>query len=179
MKVSKLICTFALLVSGTFAFCADLPRGFGGVNLGSSLETTKENLKKNSDFGYNGDRDVSLLPGESRSLIETDASRWGNSFLDRCWFQFDNDRLFIITINVNTSRMDYYSMFTTLSEKYGKPSSLTPERAVWEDGSVTMSLEKPLTLKYVDSKVFKELQDKAGVEKSTAEKTREMFLDEL
>ena len=54
-----------------------------------SLDATKSALKSNSDFGYNGDRDVSLLPGENRVLIETDArdtigdKRYGVLFQDR------------------------------------------------------------------------------------------------
>ena len=42
-----------------------------------------------------------------------------------------------------------------------------------------MSLEKPLTLKYIDNKRFAETQNYSNVQASPAEITREMFLDEL
>lgn len=75
--------------------------------------------------------------------------------------------------------MDYYSIFSKLCEKYGDPESLTPQKAQWSNDDVTMTLEKPLTLKYVDNNIFNEIQDKSRVEKSVFEKTREMFLDDL
>ena len=180
MKIIKKFCFYSLsLFVSAFLFATDLPDGYGGVKLGSSVETTKEQLKKNSDFGYNGDRDVSFLPGQNNTLIETDATRWGSTFLERCWFQFNENRLYTIIINVNQNKMDYYSIFSKLCEKYGDPESLTPQKAQWSNDDVTMTLEKPLTLKYVDNNIFNEIQDKSRVEKSVFEKTREMFLDDL
>jgi len=75
--------------------------------------------------------------------------------------------------------MDYYSIFTTLCNKYGQPDKLNPQGASWTNDSVTMSLEKPLTLKYIDNKIFDELKQYSNIEKSGEEKTRQMFLDEL
>ncbi len=161
-------------------FAEDLPHGYKDIRLGMSLEETKENLVKDPDFGYHGDRDVSLIPNSSKTLIETDAERGlGSNFLTRCWFQFSFDQLYIITINVNPDKMDYYSIFTRLTEKYGEPDSFSPQAAVWKNDEVTMSLEKPLTLKYIDNKLFEETQNYSNVEESPTEVTREMFLDEL
>lgn len=154
--------------------------GYGGVTLGMSVEQVKKALKDNSDFGYHGDRDVSLLPGENRVLIETDATAFaGFSFLERCWFQFYNDRLYIITINVNREKMDHFSIFDSLCKKYGAPDSVSPEKSVWNGENVTMSLERPLTLKYVDRKTFESLQKKSLVGPDGTEITREMFLEGL
>ena len=145
-----------------------------------SVEQVKKALKDNSDFGYHGDRDVSLLPGENRVLIETDATAFaGFSFLERCWFQFYNDRLYIITINVNREKMDHFSIFDSLCKKYGAPDSVSPEKSVWNGENVTMSLERPLTLKYVDRKTFESLQKKSLVGPDGTEITREMFLEGL
>lgn len=178
--MKKIILAVLIAASAFSVFAVDLPKGYGGVELGMSLDETKSALKKNADFGYHGDRDVSLLPGENRVLIETDAETgFGSSFLGRCWFQFYEESLYIITINVNPSKMDYYSVFTALSEKYGIPGFLNPEKAVWENDSVIMSLEKPLTLKYTDKKVFDNLQKKSSIDKGSAEKLRDKFLDEL
>ena len=75
--------------------------------------------------------------------------------------------------------MDHYSVFTALCKKYGDPASLSPEKSVWRDGDYTMSLERPLTLKYVNQKVFEDLQNKSLISPSGRERTREMFLDGL
>lgn len=175
--VAALAALFVMLVP---AFSDDLPKGYGGIELGMTLDEVKQKLQDNSEFGYHGDRDVSLLPGDNRVLIETDAEA-GHvySFLDRCYFQFYSGKLYIIIINLNSERMDHYSVFSTLCRKYGDPSSLSPEKSVWKSDSVTMSLERPLSLKYVDNKVFDELSSKSLVSPSGSEMTAEMFLEGL
>ena len=172
---------FLLFFSGCFfIFSENLPHGYKNITLGMSLEETKENLLKEPDFGFHGERDVSLIPGSSKTLIETDAERGlGSNFLTRCWFQFHYDELYIITININPEKMDYYSIFTRLTQKYGDPSSFSPQAATWKNDEVTMSLEKPLTLKYIDNKIFSETQKYSNIQPSPTEVTREMFLDEL
>lgn len=158
----------------------DVPNGYGGITLGMSVENTKEALKANGDFGYNGDRDVSLLPGENRVLIETDArdfARW--SFLEQCWFQFSEDKLYIITLNLNRKKVDYYSVYSSLCKKYGEPVEFSPERAIWKNDSVQFSLERPLVLKYIDLNKFDSLIDESLVEKSSQEKLRDEFLESL
>lgn len=175
--MKKLFFLSTFLIFSIFAFSQNLPKGYGGVELGMSVTQTKKKLKENSDFGYNGDRDVSLLPGENKILIETEA--FPDTFLERCWFQFFEDKLYSITINVNLEKMDYYSIFSTLCKKYGNPVSVNPEKSVWKNNSVQMSLERPLTLKYLDLKVFEKLQNQSTVGPSATEITREMFLESL
>ena len=161
-------------------FSEELPQGYKNIFLGMNLEETKDALLKEPDFGFHGDRDVSLLPGGSRELIETDArTGHGSNFLERCYFQFFMDELYIITININPDKMDYYSIFTKLTEKYGQPAEFSPSAATWKDDNVTMSLEHPLTLKYIDNKIYKNTQNYNNVPISPTETTREMFLDEL
>lgn len=158
---------------------APLPRGYRGITLGMNLDTTKSTLISHPEFGYHGDRDVSLLPGENRVLIETDAeSGHGSNFLRESYFQFYEDFLYVITINVNKERMDYYSMFTTLTEKYGPPSELNPNMSKWENDTTIVYLEKPLTLKYIDKAVFEETNT-STIDLSPVEITREMFLEGL
>lgn len=179
MKALKKLLFFLLFSVSLFAY-EELPNGYKDIQLGMSLDETKEELLKDSDFGYHGDRDVSLLPNKKQFLIETDASSGlGSNFLDRCWFQFNNDQLYIITINMNLEKMDYYSVFTTLSKKYGNPNTVTPKLSKWENSEVIMTLEKPLTLKYMDKKTFQELQNYSNISASTAEQTKNMFLDDL
>lgn len=181
LSFKKKLYILTLLVFSLFnLFAEELPHGYKGITLGMSLEETKDSLVKDPAFGYHGDRDVSLIPNSSKILIETDASKGlGSNFLNRCWFQFFNDELFIITININTQKMDYYSVFTTLKNKYGEPDSFNPQAAIWKNDEVTMSLEKPLTLKYIDNKIFDQTQNYSNIQASPTEITRQMFLDEL
>ena len=176
----KIIFLTVFSALSVYLFAESLPHGYKNITLGMSLEDTKDCLVKDPDFGYHGDRDVSLIPNSSKTLIETEAERGlGSNFLTRCWFQFSFDELYIITINVNPEKMDYYSIFTKLVEKYGEPTSFDPQSATWKDDDVTMSLEKPLTLKYIDNKIFEQTQNYSNIQASPTEITRDMFLDEL
>ena len=172
-----------LILSSIFlqnVYSKDLPKGYRNIELGMSLDETKDALLKDPAFGYHGDKDVSLIPGSSKVLIETDAETGhGSTFLKRCWYQFFNDELYIITININPEKMDYYSIFTTLKQKYGEPASLNPQSSTWKTDSVTLSLEKPLTLKYINNYTFEQTQNYSNIKISPEEMTREMFLDEL
>lgn len=181
--MKKLMLAFfflAFFAADFFVFGEDLPSGFGGVELGMSLDDAKNALKANSDFGYAGDRDVSLLPGDNRVLIETDSyNMQHHGFLTRCWFQFYEENLYSIIINFNPERLDHYSLYTTLVKKYGEPEEFSPERSVWKNDGVTMSLERPLSIKYIDNEVSEKLAQQSLVQKNGYEITRERFLDSL
>lgn len=178
LKKSISIIFLSSLLFSTFA--NDLPNGYKNISLGMSLEETKTELMKDSDFGYHGDRDISLLPRSNKTLIETDSEYGlGSSFLRHCYFQFNENKLYIITININPDKMDYYTVFTKLCQKYGEPDSLNPQCAIWKNNEISMSLEKPLTLKYVDIQTFESVQQYVDVPKATSERQQEEFLEEL
>ena len=172
MKKRFLILVVLFLVF-SFVFCEELPSGYKNIRLGQSFEEVRSILEKDSSFGFRGDRDVSLLPTEERVLIETS----GSSFFDRCWFQFYEDKLYSLILNINIERMDYYSMFKTFTLKYGEPTSLNPSKSEWKNSSVVVSLEKPLTVKYLDVKVFQELQETSEQATSAEEYLRKKFLE--
>lgn len=157
-----------------------LPMSYKGISLGMTLDETKTALIKTPEFGYNGDRDVSLVPGDAQILIETDTTgNLGSPFLTQCWFQFYNEKLYIMTINLNKDKIDYYTMFTTLKNKYGEPTTLDPQKTVWESEDVILILEKPLSVKYIDKAVYEQLRNYANVQISAEEYTRELFLEEF
>nr|MCR5606713.1 hypothetical protein [Treponema sp.] len=134
--IKNFFITSFIIVFGMFSSFAEessLPAGYGKLKLGMAVDDVKETLKSMPEFGYRGDRDVSLVPKDKEVLIETDASRAGASFFDRCWFQFSDEKLYIITLNLNSSRIDYYSIFTKLCEKYGQPTSLSPDKSLWQN----------------------------------------------
>ncbi|MCD1653706.1 hypothetical protein K7J14_03210 [Treponema zuelzerae] len=153
----------------------ELSSSYRNITLGSSMEEVKKALLADTVFGYRGDRDVSLLHGENRTLIETT----GMSFIKRSWFQFDNDRLYVMTFSLDTDRIDYYSVYSTLVDKYGEPSELNPRLSRWNSGGVVLSLERPLLVKYIDEAIFSEILEKSGVEKAASDVIREGFLDEF
>ena len=162
-----------LIVVFTSLVAQDLPLGYRSINLGMSLEEVKQALLSDSLFGYRGERDVSLLPEQEKVLIETS----GSLYLDQCWFQFNNNKLYTITITMNDQLVDYYSIFKTLFDKYGQPNSLSPEKVVWENAQIIMSLERPITIKYIDSEVYNSLLHSSVIEQSASETSRQNFLE--
>lgn len=150
-----------------------LPASFRGIALGMDIETVKENLKADPLFGYRGERDLSLLTVPNRSSIET----IGTSFISRAWFQFYEEALYTISLKLNTEKVDYYSIYSRFVQKYGEPLDINPHRAIWENETVRITVERPLTVKYLDRAVFNSLLEKAQREKTKSELSREEFIN--
>ncbi|MBE6349242.1 MAG: hypothetical protein E7062_00610 [Spirochaetaceae bacterium] len=170
MKKFFFVC-FLFLCSEIFS--VSLPTGFRGIVLGMSFDEVEAILQKDFLFGYRGQRDISLLPTDNRLLIETK----GNSFLSQCSFQFYEDKLYTIILTCNPQKMDYYSLYQTMSDKYGQENYLDTEKIVWENESVIISLERPVSMKYVDKKVFEGLKKSEEVQKTGEEILRKQFLE--
>ncbi len=154
---------------------SDIPDRFGNIVLGMSLKDTEEGLKANGNFNFRGNRDLSILQRPNQSLIE---SR-GYDFIDRAFFQFKDDKLYSITILFNQELIDHYSLFTTLSKKYGDPDDLDPTRSIWKSDNNILVLERPLQIKYLDRKVFEAIGNDAIISKSLSELSREQFLEQF
>jgi hypothetical protein len=131
------------------------------------LDELKAELAADSLFAFRGDRDVSFLPAKEENLVETT----GLSFIRRAFFQLRSGKVFIMAFSLDPRRVDHYSVFTSLVQKYGEPVSLNPQESVWENEETRVSLERPLTVKYIDMTVFREIMGE-----SKAEETREVFL---
>jgi len=152
---------------------ADIPDAYREITLGMDIDAVKEALQKDAIFGYRGERDVSLLQGENRTLIETS----GLSFIKRSWLQFSDGKLYIMIFSLDPELVDYYSIYSALVAKYGEPVSLDPHKAVWANDKISMSLERPLTVKYIDLTTFNALLDKSGTEKAASDIRREEFIN--
>jgi len=150
-------------------------RSFGGVELGMDRDAVIEALKKNDLFAYRGPEDVSLLPSPNQSLIEVS----GLSYVRRGYFQFYDGKLWTMILVLDPSKIDHYSIYTTLAGKYGEPKLLDPKEARWEDESVRMSLERPLSLRYMDMSVYGKLGAEATAKTSFQELDRQGFLGGL
>jgi hypothetical protein len=154
---------------------AELPRQFRAINLGIGLEELKAALTEDALFNFRGDRDVSFLQSPQQSLVETT----GFSFIKRAFFQLSEGELFIMAFTMNTELIDHYSIFTSLTEKYGQPDSLDPQQAVWDNGATRVALERPLTIKYIDRAVFNRIVGEAAVTETRELRERQEFIDAL
>jgi hypothetical protein len=156
---------------------AELPRGWGNITFGIGLEELKDALKNNGIyFMFREDRDVSFVPGRVENLVDVA----GRGFVRRAFFQLKDTSLSIITISCNTDRIDYYTVFSKLREKYGEPKTLDPGKALWENDDTLLSLERPLTIKYIDKHGFQNDDAKpaqAAPQRGIA--LRDDFLDEF
>ena len=132
-----------------------LPKGFRSIELGMSIDEVEGLLTKDSLFSYRGPSDVSLLPSPNMSLIEVE----GLSFVKRAFFQFYDGKLWVMVFFLNSDKIDHYSIYSSLTAKYGEPILIDPKEARWEDASIRLALERPLTLRYMDMAVFNKLNE--------------------
>ncbi|MDR0448780.1 MAG: hypothetical protein LBH07_08945 [Treponema sp.] len=152
-----------------------LSRSFRKLQLGMSLDELKEELAADGLFEFRGDRDVSFLPAREENLVETT----GLSFIRRAFFQLREKKVFIMAFTMDQQRIDHYSVFVSLVQKYGEPVSLNPLETVWENEETRISLERPLTVKYIDMAVFKAIMDESRAEADKGVLLREGFLNEF
>ncbi|MDR3139546.1 MAG: hypothetical protein LBT95_07705 [Treponema sp.] len=150
-----------------------LPRTFRGISLGMNLDGLKKALEQDGLFHFRGDRDVSFLPAGEQSLVETT----GFSFIRRAFFQLREGELFIMAFSLDPALIDHYSVFTSLVKKYGPPRSLDPGQAVWESEDTRLAIERPLTVKYIDKRIFAEIMGESTVKESAEVFLREEFLN--
>jgi len=152
-----------------------LPLGFDGIELGMTRDEVIARLQASASFAWRGPEDVSLLPSPNQSLIEVT----GLSFVKRAFFQFYEGRLWVIILNLADDRVDHYSVYTSLVAKYGEPASLDPAASIWENDKVRMSLERPLSLRYLDVATWTKLKDAGAAKASIEELDRRDFLGKL
>ncbi|MHC6202497.1 hypothetical protein ACYULU_04795 [Breznakiellaceae bacterium SP9] len=177
MKLSKyfLCAALCVLCAAQLAAQEELSRSFRNVSLGLSLDALKQALNDDSSFRFRGDRDISFLSNKAESLVETS----GTGFIKRAFFQLRDGTVYIMAFSLDTVQIDHYSVFNGLVKKYGPPQFLDPQQAVWEAGTTRIALERPLTVKYIDTAVFG-----AGIQQSRARpsdhvRLREDFINEF
>ncbi|MDR1802537.1 MAG: hypothetical protein LBQ94_02935 [Treponema sp.] len=136
----------------------EIPRQFRELFLGQTMDALQSALTRDGLFRFRGERDVSFLPVRDETLVETT----GLSFVRRAYFQLNEGAVYIMSFTLDTRLMDHYSVFTSFVRKYGEPVSLSPQEAVWESDDTRVSIERPLTVKYIDKTVFDRLIEEAG-----------------
>jgi hypothetical protein len=158
-----------------FSQPAAAPRGFRGIELGMELDQVKERLAGDALFDYRGDPDVSLLPTPQQTLIEVT----GSSFIRRAFFQFHERKLYVLILVLDTQRLDYFTMYSTLTGKYGDCTRLDPTEAVWEFAGMRLALERPLSVKYLDMQVFDALREQGQARQTLQDVTKQKFLEQF
>jgi hypothetical protein len=153
---------------------AELPRSFRRIFLGMGLEGLKIVLREDQIFYFREDRDVSLIPSSpDQTLVETQ----GMSFIHRAFFQLRTGEIFIMSFILDPHLVDHYSVFSTFVKRYGPPSSLSPKEAVWETEQTRISIERPLTVKYIDKPSFNAMVTGSSADNSRELLNRTEFLD--
>ena len=175
--MKRILVLLSVLLVFTQGLCAQAPAapspGFDVFRLGMSLTELKGALRNNSFFVYSGEPDVTLLTRPNTNLLDVP----GITFFSRGVFQVVDDKLYSITLELNPEQLSYFAMYTTLTKKYGEPVELNPASARWESPAVRRTLEKPLTVKYIDRPVFERLQKAGRVQPAQQALTREKFLE--
>jgi hypothetical protein len=151
------------------------PSAFRTVALGMTLDQVKEALRKDALYRYRGDPDVSFLPLSGENLIECE----GSSYLGRAYFQFAEGKLYVLILVLDPQKLDHYSLFTAFTAKYGEPFSFNPAEAVWQSAAVRFSLERPLTVKYIDRRVFEAQVARGAAQQDLEQLSRERFIDQF
>jgi hypothetical protein len=189
LKLEKMVCLLALGLAAALACSAQASaspadtvknaeapaRAFRGVELGMDRDTAIAALKKDPVFSYRGPEDLSLLPSPNQSLIEVT----GLSFVKRGFFQFYEGKLWTMILELNTDKVDHYSVYTSLVAKYGEPALLDPKEARWEDKATRMAIERPLTLRYMDMAVYAKISAGQSAKVGAQELDRQGFLGGL
>ena len=150
----------------------EIPRQFRELFLGQTMDALQSALVRDGLFRFRGERDVSFLPVRDEALVETT----GLSFVSRAYFQLSDGAVYIMSFTLDTRLMDHYSVYTSFVRKYGEPLSLSPGEAVWESDNTRVSIERPLTVKYIDKTVFNRLIEEAGAVERREYIAREEFL---
>ncbi len=152
-----------------------LPRGFRNLTFGLTRDEAMEELYEDPGFDFRGDPDVSFRGHEPGGVIDTD----GFDFIDRGVFQFYEDRLYLIILSLDGGQLDYFTLYRTLSDRYGMPTRLDPSQAVWEREGVRLALERPVSVKYLDMEVFDRIREEGRARETERGRARREFLEEF
>ncbi len=170
-----LVCQLAAGQDAASAAPGEGTAGFRAIQLGMLLDDAKRALQQDPYFDYRGDPDVSFLPLSQQTLIECG----GTSYIKRAYFQFQEQRLATITLVLDSSQLDHYSLYMRLTDKYGPHAELTPQRILWRFASVDLALERPLTVKYIDREVFEAQQTRGVAKEALDDISRRRFLEQF
>ncbi len=156
-----------------------LPFGFTNIYLGITFEEATKAISANRYFQAFEEPDIYTVPqGVDRVILVYGSldTRTDYQFIREGYFQFnENDELISINLYLNTDVLDYFTLYQLHEQKYGTPEMLNPQKAEWINADVTISLEKPLTVKYLKNLEAQEVEETLDLA-SEREKLYEDFL---
>ena len=152
-----------------------LRRGFRDVTLGLPFAQVQERLAADSAFNYRGEPDVSMRLSDGEFVIDTR----GRVYVDRGIFQFANGSLYSIALYLDRSHLDYFQVYEQLRTRYGEPTDLDPQRALWQDTATHIELERPLTVRYLDLATFEARRQDQRTLDAAEDVARDQFLQEF
>lgn len=150
-----------------------LARGFRDIQLGMEYPAAEEAIAGDTAFTFRGRPDVSIALGDGEPTIDTN----GRTFVRRGVFSFHQRRLFTFSLYLSTQRLDYLQLYNQLRGRYGEPDDLDPRRAIWEDDVTRITLERPLTVTFLDREAFEERRDADRRDEALEDIAREDFLE--
>lgn len=169
----RFIILFVFVTSLTFGL-KPLSDGYKDIKLGMNQAQVKSILGKSIDFSINKEEILTMRLEPDTEIISTE----GLGFIISGYFHFSHDQLFQILLKLSETKIGYYYILTKFTNSFGKPNSLDPEKASWENDKVRIILEKPCTLKYIYLPVWNGLV-KEKEKNDLFEKDREKFVDGL
>lgn len=147
-----------------------LPKGINGIELGMKSSEVIERLVGNELFSY-VPKYFRMSSKYEKSILSVE----GRGFIDMAYFYFSEDDILVsFSLFLKDEYISYGTVFSDFQNKYGR-SVLTPEEAKWADGNVSISVEQPLSIKFVLEEYIP--SNEGEVQKEELVLDREKFLD--
>ncbi len=175
-RLLSFVALLLALVSPGVLAAQELKRSFIGIELGQTIDEFRSQVSNREaeptrqldstlpESYYYFLYDLYLSEIEEGGKQETLVEVKGNGYVDKGVFQFaasggeTKPRLVAITIFLNPRWSSYDQIFQKLTQDYGNPLQLNPQRSIWRNEQTVVSLEKQLRYKIIDKEYLDELR---------------------
>jgi len=153
----------------------ELSSGYKDVKLGMTMSEVSVILKKSNEFRQKDEEILSIRIDPDKEILTYE----GLGYIKIGYFHFHKDKLFQIFLRVEDKKIGYYLLLKNNTEKFGKPSKLTPNSAIWKDADTQIIIEKPCVIKYIYLPIWNELIAKDQSPDDKVLKSRQDFVNDL
>ncbi len=119
--------------------------GYMGIHIGMSRDQVLAAAESNDLMTVPTNRDVDFFPVEEREILTLSVK----PEIPFMYLQFFEDVLYAITVIFDERYMDFYTLSSAVTQRYGEYTSLTPQWRQWRLDRVTVKVEKPAVVKYI------------------------------
>ena len=181
VKPKLILLIICFFIVSMFTFAEELPNGYKKYSFGMSMDEVKDAIKEDSLLKNVREEVLSVRIQPDKQILTVYGDRRNGGYVEKAYFQFNEDKLFYIYLPLSEKKVEYYSLLKSMTDKYGNATNLEPKKASWENDSVRIQIEKPCILKYTDIKTWDSLSStEAEMEARKEEKIeREKFLEDL